>query len=82
MALRLSDEERRRRRQELRAAGRNLMDETVESPCISVCRIEGELCTGCRRAIGEIVDWSLLTASEKRLVLDELAGRPVPMPAR
>lgn len=72
MSFRLSDEERRRRRQELRAAGRSLMDESVDSPCVSICRIEGEVCIGCRRSISEIVDWALLTAPEKRAVLKAL----------
>jgi hypothetical protein len=74
-ALRLDEGERRARRARLQAAGRSLMDETVPSPCVSVCRIADGLCTGCHRTIGEIVDWSLLEAREKRSVLAALPAR-------
>ncbi len=81
MSFRLSEEERRRRRQDLRAAGRSLMDESVDSPCVSICRIEGEVCIGCRRSISEIVDWALLTAAEKHAVLEALDARGAPQAA-
>jgi hypothetical protein len=57
------------------AAGRSLMDESVASPCVSVCKVEGELCVGCARSVAEIVDWAYLTAEEKRGVLAALPAR-------
>jgi hypothetical protein len=74
-AVPLADAERRARRARLQAEGRSLADETVPSPCVSVCRIDAGLCTGCHRTIAEIVDWSLLEASEKRAVLAALPRR-------
>jgi predicted Fe-S protein YdhL (DUF1289 family) len=75
MSSRLPEQERRRRRDALRAEGRSVMDETVPSPCVSVCRIDGELCIGCRRTVSEIIDWPVLNAAEKRAVLDRLRDR-------
>ncbi|MFM5931845.1 MAG: DUF1289 domain-containing protein [Novosphingobium sp.] len=47
------------------------------SPCTSVCRIDPKTswCIGCRRTLGEIADWPMLTATEKRAVLSRLPGR-------
>ena len=79
MPLTLSPDERRRRRLQLRQVGRSLMDDSVASPCIAVCQIDDAtaLCVGCSRSVGEVTDWSLLTAEEKRGVLAELAERSV-----
>ena len=81
MPLSLSPDERRRRRLRLRQSGRTLMDESVASPCVTICQIDSttNLCVGCSRSVGEVTDWSLLTAEEKRGVLAELRTRP---PAR
>lgn len=81
--LPLPAEERQRRRLLLRAAGRSLMDDTLASPCVSICQVDGEsgLCIGCSRSVGEITDWALLTAPEKQRVLAELPQR-APRPGR
>ncbi len=65
--------ERRRRRRARRA----LPDDSVPSPCISVCQVDdaSDLCIGCLRHIDEIRDWPILTAPEKRAVLDRCAAR-------
>lgn len=49
------------------------------SPCDSTCRIDRTTgwCQGCKRTLTEIADWPMLTASEKRRVLEELEGREV-----
>ena len=48
------------------------MTKTVESPCISVCRMENEVCVGCGRTIEEVVEWYNFTNDEKQAVLNRL----------
>lgn len=73
-------------------------DETIASPCVSVCRMDatlgdgaarasGGLCVGCLRTIGEIVEWSGATGARKRAIVAAVAARratagPRPDPAR
>lgn len=47
---------------------------SVESPCISVCRMDGasKLCEGCLRTLDEIACWGGMTDPEKLLVCDEI----------
>ncbi|MDE2404277.1 MAG: DUF1289 domain-containing protein [Sphingomonadales bacterium] len=47
------------------------------SPCTGVCRIDPgtRWCLGCRRTLGEIADWPMLSNAEKRAVLARLPGR-------
>ncbi|HEX2582201.1 MAG TPA: DUF1289 domain-containing protein [Dongiaceae bacterium] len=63
------DERRRRIRAEL-AGG-------PPSPCISVCRIDGEtgLCEGCARTIEEIRHWLIATPAEKEAILVRIQAR-------
>jgi predicted Fe-S protein YdhL (DUF1289 family) len=44
----------------------------IESPCISVCRYENEVCVGCGRTVDEIVNWYDMTDDEKQAVLNRL----------
>jgi predicted Fe-S protein YdhL (DUF1289 family) len=55
---------------------------SVDSPCTSVCRIDGEtgLCLGCKRTLEEIADWPMLSNPEKRAVLKALETRPSSTP--
>lgn len=50
------------------------------SPCTSVCRIDTVTgwCLGCRRTLGEIADWPMLSPGEKREVLARLPERVLP----
>ncbi|WP_298198789.1 DUF1289 domain-containing protein [Novosphingobium sp.] len=47
------------------------------SPCTRVCRIDPRTgwCLGCRRTLGEIADWPMLTGAEQRALLAELRRR-------
>ena len=47
------------------------------SPCNRICRIDPATgwCLGCRRTLGEIADWPMLSAQGKQALLDRLAGR-------
>ena len=44
----------------------------VESPCISICRYENEICVGCGRTVDEVVNWYDMTDDEKQAVLNRL----------
>ena len=48
------------------------MTKEVESPCISVCRYENEVCVGCGRTVEEVVNWFDMSDKEKQAVLDRL----------
>jgi predicted Fe-S protein YdhL (DUF1289 family) len=55
----------------------SVADETVPSPCISVCAVleSARVCSGCFRTLDEIAEWSLLDAAGKRAVLAALPAR-------
>ncbi|MGI9318496.1 MAG: DUF1289 domain-containing protein [bacterium] len=67
-----SDTQRRRRRPR-----RPLMiDNSVPSPCLSVCRFDGEpYCVGCYRNADEIREWIIMTREQKLEVLGQLEQR-------
>jgi predicted Fe-S protein YdhL (DUF1289 family) len=44
----------------------------IESPCISVCRYENEVCAGCGRTVDEVVGWWDMSDDEKQAVLNRL----------
>lgn len=52
-------------------------DGEVDSPCINHCRIDDATgwCQGCRRTIGEIMNWPKATEAERRAILADLANR-------
>ena len=74
-------QEERRRERERRLARRRArarsFDNTVPSPCISVCQIDDatDCCIGCFRAIDEIRDWPIMTAEEKQATLARIDER-------
>ena len=47
------------------------------SPCDGTCRIDPAAgwCLGCKRTINEIADWPILSAPDKRAVLERIARR-------
>jgi len=53
-----------------------ILDHTVPSPCLSVCRFDGEpFCVGCFRNVDEIRDWMIMDRDQKLAVLEKLAQR-------
>ena len=48
------------------------MTKEVQSPCISVCRYEDEVCVGCGRTVDEVVEWYNFNDEEKQAVLNRL----------
>jgi predicted Fe-S protein YdhL (DUF1289 family) len=49
----------------------------VPSPCITVCQIDDTtgLCLGCARNVDEIREWPILTAEEKKQILEHIRER-------
>ena len=45
---------------------------SIESPCISVCRYEDEVCVGCGRTVDDIVNWYDMTDKQKQAVLNRI----------
>lgn len=66
-----------RRRGGRTRARRFVPDESVPSPCISVCQIDDArgYCIGCFRDVDEIRDWIIMSAAEKTEVLARIAER-------
>ena len=52
-------------------------EETVASPCISICVIDepSKLCAGCYRTLEEIAAWIDLSAAARRAIVEELPLR-------
>ena len=44
----------------------------IESPCVSICRYEDEVCVGCGRTVDEVVNWYDMSDDEKQAVLNRL----------
>ena len=47
-----------------------------ESPCIKVCRLEGDTCLGCHRSLDEIGRWARMDAAEREIVWERLDALP------
>ena len=59
-------------------------EETVASPCISVCTVDRSrnLCMGCLRTLQEIGAWRNMTMAEKRATVAACAERAKALPPR
>ncbi|MBZ5488508.1 DUF1289 domain-containing protein [Halomonas aquamarina] len=51
------------------------MARKIESPCIGVCRLEGELCVGCGRNMEEISRWGAMKHPERKATRERAAKR-------
>lgn len=59
-------------------ASRRVIEPTVPSPCVDICRLDAQgLCIGCRRTIEEISEWPRAGEARRREILSELARRRV-----
>jgi predicted Fe-S protein YdhL (DUF1289 family) len=47
----------------------------IQSPCIHVCELDGEVCVGCHRTRDEIAQWLAMTDDERARVMAALAER-------
>jgi predicted Fe-S protein YdhL (DUF1289 family) len=53
-----------------------MIDATVSSPCVDICRLDTQgICVGCRRTIDEIMEWPRASEARRREILRELAQR-------
>lgn len=50
---------------------------TVESPCVSICRMKEGLCEGCGRTLDEIAEWSMASDDRRRQILARIAAAAV-----
>jgi predicted Fe-S protein YdhL (DUF1289 family) len=48
----------------------------IESPCISVCRYDNDVCVGCGRTVDDITNWYDMTDDEKQAVLNRIEKDP------
>lgn len=47
-----------------------MTNDEPQSPCISVCLLDAQdICVGCFRSAGEVTDWFMASAGEKREIL-------------
>lgn len=55
---------------------------TVETPCVRVCIVEGEsgLCVGCLRTLEEIAAWGRLSPERRREIMKALPARRAARP--
>ena len=53
------------------------MTKTVESPCISVCRYDNEVCVGCGRTVDEVVGWYDMTDEQKQQIINRLEKKKI-----
>jgi len=50
--------------------------EPVESPCVSICRLDGnDVCVGCFRTATEIGQWLSYTAEQRSDIMKQLPER-------
>ena len=49
----------------------------MESPCIKVCTLEGDICIGCFRTQDEIREWMIFTDKQKKETLEKIKIRKI-----
>tara|TARA_Y100001935_G_C17000842_1_gene358122 strand:- start:389 stop:553 length:165 start_codon:yes stop_codon:yes gene_type:complete len=52
----------------------------VESPCIKVCTLEGNICIGCYRTQDEIREWMIFSDKQKKETLEKIKLRKQQIP--
>lgn len=51
------------------------MAKDIDNPCISVCKLSGELCVSCGRSKDEIKQWKRMKRPEKMATVERAASR-------
>jgi len=51
------------------------MTKAPPSPCTNICKIEGGICLGCGRTLGEIAAWAKANTSLKTSILNASKAR-------
>ena len=42
------------------------------TPCINICRLEGDRCVGCGRTMQQIANWIYYTDEQRQQIVDEV----------
>jgi predicted Fe-S protein YdhL (DUF1289 family) len=45
------------------------------TPCIRVCKLENDVCIGCKRTTEELSNWFWYSEDQKRKLMEELKHR-------
>lgn len=56
-------------------ANESAYKETPLSPCIGVCRLQGNECVGCHRTLQEIEVWESLSNDDRKVIMDRLSHK-------
>ncbi len=48
---------------------------TISTPCIRICTLDGNLCIGCYRTVDEIMAWRGLTETQRQAIMVRLDAR-------
>jgi hypothetical protein len=59
-----------------------LAESDPPSPCLRLCRLDGEVCLGCGRRIDEIVAWPTASAAGRHAILLMARARLAAIPDR
>ncbi|WP_168013352.1 DUF1289 domain-containing protein [Halomonas salinarum] len=51
------------------------MAKSIESPCVSICKLKGGLCVGCGRTTEEITHWRSMKRPERMATNQRAAQR-------
>ena len=51
------------------------MVSSIESPCIKLCKLQDNICIGCKRTLSEIAMWSSFTIQERQKIVKEIDKR-------
>lgn len=49
----------------------------IKSPCIRVCRLDNDVCIGCKRTLLEIKEWSKMTNQDREAIIQEIKERNI-----
>lgn len=57
------------------------MAKKIESPCVLVCQLKGDLCIGCGRSVEEIRHWKAMKRPEKMKTVKRAEERMKKIPS-
>lgn len=47
----------------------------VPSPCVQICKLQGDVCVGCGRTLREISEWPMARTDRRLAILDAAERR-------
>ncbi|MCW5297337.1 DUF1289 domain-containing protein [Herbaspirillum lusitanum] len=51
------------------------MSKEVKSPCVSLCHLKHDVCTGCGRSKSEITEWKSMKHKAQKMTVERAAVR-------